>query len=41
MERLRDVTFEWILPGYGQWIKLSPGVMRRELTELIERMRAA
>ena len=41
MERLRDVTFEWVLPGHGQWIKLPPEVMRRELTELIERMRAA
>jgi glyoxylase-like metal-dependent hydrolase (beta-lactamase superfamily II) len=41
MERLRERTFEWVLPGHGQWIKLPPEVMRREVAELIERMRAA
>jgi glyoxylase-like metal-dependent hydrolase (beta-lactamase superfamily II)/ferredoxin len=41
MERLRDFAFEWVLPGHGQRIWLSPEVMRQELAALVERMRAA
>jgi glyoxylase-like metal-dependent hydrolase (beta-lactamase superfamily II)/ferredoxin len=41
MARLLDYTFEWVLPGHGQRVKLPPEEMKRELSELVERMRAA
>jgi glyoxylase-like metal-dependent hydrolase (beta-lactamase superfamily II) len=38
MARLRALTFEWVLPGHGQYIKPSPEVMQHELAALLERM---
>lgn len=40
MAKLRDFTFEWVLPGHGQRVKLPPAVMQREVAALVERMRA-
>lgn len=40
MEKLQNFTFEWVLPGHGQRIKLPSAVMQRELAALVERMRA-
>ncbi|RMG47964.1 MAG: MBL fold metallo-hydrolase [Acidobacteria bacterium] len=39
MIRLRDVRFEWVLPGHGQWARRPVEVMRRELAGLVDRMR--
>ncbi len=41
MERLLKYRFEWVLPGHGGRLKLSPELMRRELEALIDRMRGA
>lgn len=41
MAKLLDFSFEWVLPGHGQRIKLPSDQMRRELIALIDRMRAA
>lgn len=41
MAKLRDFTFEWVLPGHGQRVKLSADVMRHELVALVDRMQAA
>lgn len=41
MARLRHFTFEWVLPGHGQRIKLAPERMQEELAALVERMQAA
>jgi glyoxylase-like metal-dependent hydrolase (beta-lactamase superfamily II)/ferredoxin len=38
MGRLQNFTFEWVLPGHGQRVKLLPDEMKRELTALVERM---
>jgi glyoxylase-like metal-dependent hydrolase (beta-lactamase superfamily II)/ferredoxin len=38
MAKLRHFTFEWVLPGHGQRIKLAPERMQGELTALVERM---
>jgi glyoxylase-like metal-dependent hydrolase (beta-lactamase superfamily II)/ferredoxin len=40
MTKLQHFTFEWVLPGHGERIKLAPKVMRKELVALIERMQA-
>ena len=39
MVRLLDYQFEWILPGHGQRIQLSPERIQDELRALIDRMR--
>jgi glyoxylase-like metal-dependent hydrolase (beta-lactamase superfamily II) len=41
MERLLRFNFEWVLPGHGQRIKLTPAEMRRELEALVNRMKAS
>lgn len=33
-------TFEWVLPGHGQWGRAPPDEMRRRLRALVDRMRA-
>ena len=40
MARLATYAFEWVLPGHGQRVRLPADVMRREMTALVERMRA-
>ena len=40
MHRLSQYSFEWVLPGHGQKVKLSRERMRQEMIELVERMRA-
>jgi glyoxylase-like metal-dependent hydrolase (beta-lactamase superfamily II)/ferredoxin len=40
MARLQDFTFEWVLPGHGQRMKLPAEVMQQELAALVARMRA-
>jgi glyoxylase-like metal-dependent hydrolase (beta-lactamase superfamily II)/ferredoxin len=39
MAKLVGCRFEWVLPGHGQQVKLSPETMRRELEALVVRMR--
>lgn len=40
MQRLLGFSFEWVLPGHGQRIQLPAEEMRRQLAELVDRMRA-
>jgi glyoxylase-like metal-dependent hydrolase (beta-lactamase superfamily II)/ferredoxin len=40
MARLLDLRFEWVLPGHGQRVHLPEPEMKRQLAELVERMRA-
>ncbi len=40
MARLSEFSFEWVLPGHGQRIRLPAVAMRRELNRLVERMHA-
>ncbi len=39
LARLREYTFEWVLPGHGERVKLSSDVMRQQLGALVELMR--
>jgi glyoxylase-like metal-dependent hydrolase (beta-lactamase superfamily II)/ferredoxin len=39
MERLLDYTFEWVLPGHGRPIRLSPSEMRASLERCIAWMK--
>ena len=39
IERLLAYSFEWILPGHGERVKLAPDVMRKELERLLARIR--
>jgi glyoxylase-like metal-dependent hydrolase (beta-lactamase superfamily II)/ferredoxin len=39
MERLIGFSFEWVLPGHGQRVRLPADEMRQQLAELVERMR--
>ena len=39
VNKLTPYTFEWVVPGHGQRVKLPPAVMQRELTALVDRMR--
>jgi glyoxylase-like metal-dependent hydrolase (beta-lactamase superfamily II) len=39
MRRLRDLTFEWILPGHGDRCHLLAAEMKAKLAGLIDRMR--
>lgn len=41
MEKLLRYEFEWVLPGHGERIKLSPQEMRKELEALVNRMKAS
>ncbi len=41
MERLLRFDFEWVLPGHGQSVKLPPPEMRKELGQLVGRMKAS
>jgi glyoxylase-like metal-dependent hydrolase (beta-lactamase superfamily II)/ferredoxin len=38
MRRLAEYSFEWVLPGHGQRIQLPAAEMRRQMTDLVERM---
>ena len=38
--KLREYSFEWVLPGHGQRVHLPAGEMRRQMTELAGRCRA-
>jgi len=38
MERLLHYSFEWVLPGHGQRVKLTVPEMQEQLQNLIERM---
>jgi len=39
MARLREFTFEWVLPGHGERVKLPPDRIQEELEALVARMR--
>ncbi|MFL5341077.1 MAG: MBL fold metallo-hydrolase [Gemmataceae bacterium] len=39
MARLLEYSFEWILPGHGQRMQLPAAEMRKQLEELIQRMK--
>jgi glyoxylase-like metal-dependent hydrolase (beta-lactamase superfamily II)/ferredoxin len=39
MRRLAGFSFEWVLPGHGQRVHLPEGEMRRQMEELVARMR--
>jgi glyoxylase-like metal-dependent hydrolase (beta-lactamase superfamily II)/ferredoxin len=39
MEKLQDYSFEWVLPGHGDRIKLAPKIMKEEMTTLISWMK--
>ena len=39
MERLRDYSFEWVLPGHGRRAHAEPAEMRRHLDACIARMK--
>lgn len=39
MERLAGFSFEWVLPGHGQRVRLPRDEMRQQMTRLVERMR--
>ena len=39
MERLLGFRFESVLPGYGQRVRLPADELRRQLAELVGRMR--
>jgi glyoxylase-like metal-dependent hydrolase (beta-lactamase superfamily II) len=41
MARLVNYAFEWVLPGHGQRVHLESDEMRRHLSSLVARMRAA
>jgi glyoxylase-like metal-dependent hydrolase (beta-lactamase superfamily II)/ferredoxin len=40
MQRLAGFPFEWVLPGHGQRVHLPQGEMRRQMEELVARMRS-
>jgi glyoxylase-like metal-dependent hydrolase (beta-lactamase superfamily II)/ferredoxin len=40
MERLLDYSFEWVLPGHGRPIRLTPEAMHASLRRCVEWMRA-
>ncbi|HUO83656.1 MAG TPA: MBL fold metallo-hydrolase [Thermoanaerobaculia bacterium] len=39
MERLREISFEWVLPGHGRPVQLPAARMREELERCIEWMK--
>jgi glyoxylase-like metal-dependent hydrolase (beta-lactamase superfamily II)/ferredoxin len=38
MRQLAAFSFEWVLPGHGQRVKLAAGEMQTRMVELVERM---
>jgi hypothetical protein len=38
MRKLAAFSFEWVLPGHGQRVKLPAGEMQTRMAELVERM---
>jgi glyoxylase-like metal-dependent hydrolase (beta-lactamase superfamily II)/ferredoxin len=40
MRRLADLEFEWVLPGHGQRVHLAADEIRRQVIQLVERMRS-
>ncbi len=40
MERLAAYSFEWVLPGHGQRVRLPAAEMQREIQSLVQSMRA-
>jgi glyoxylase-like metal-dependent hydrolase (beta-lactamase superfamily II) len=41
MARLLNYDFEWVLPGHGERKKLPKDEMKKELSELVGRMRSS
>ena len=41
VEKLLSYNFEWVLPGHGQRVCLPASEMRRQVTELVQRMQAS
>ena len=41
LARLADVSFEWVLPAHGHRARGAPAEWRRQLEELVERMRGS
>ena len=39
MARLAEFSFEWVLPGHGQRVRLPRDEMRRQMQQLVARMR--
>ncbi|MNL44406.1 hypothetical protein D3C87_1669800 [compost metagenome] len=39
MESLLGYPFDWVLPGHGNWLHLSPDRMQAALRQLVERMK--
>lgn len=39
MERLEAYTFEWVLPGHGDWLHLPADEMRSALMHLVDRLK--
>lgn len=39
MAKLLGLTFEWVLPGHGQSVKLPANLMQQDLAKLVQRMR--
>jgi glyoxylase-like metal-dependent hydrolase (beta-lactamase superfamily II)/ferredoxin len=38
--RLADYSFEWVLPGHGQRVRLPADEMKRQMAALVERLRS-
>jgi glyoxylase-like metal-dependent hydrolase (beta-lactamase superfamily II) len=41
LRRLIEYSFEWVLPGHGQRVRLSPIETKRQLTALVTEARSA
>jgi glyoxylase-like metal-dependent hydrolase (beta-lactamase superfamily II) len=39
MSKLAGLSFEWVLPGHGQRVRLARDEMRRHVEDLVARMR--
>ena len=39
MERLAAETFEWVLPGHGERVKLLPADIKKAMQRLVNDMR--
>ena len=40
MVRVSELSFEWVFPGHGEWIHLSPAEKSGQFLDLIRRMRS-
>ena len=38
MRRLAQFSFEWILPGHGQWVRLPASTMAEQMAQLVDRI---